>query len=83
MKTETLQQAINYTLGNPQVQGYIAKMEAQPKRFVIVQIAATVANVSKNIIRIYINFNESGNPNGFKEDAIIDIREQISLISRS
>jgi len=74
MKTETLKQAIEYVLSNSKVQEYINKMENLPNQFVIAQISAGVTNYQKNIIRVFINFNERGNPNNFKEDAIIDIQ---------
>ena len=74
MKTETLKQAIEYVLGNPKIQEYIAKMESLADQFVITQISAGVANYQKSIIRVFINFNERGNPNNFKEDAIVDVQ---------
>jgi len=74
MKTETLKQAFEFVLGNPKVKEYIDKMESLPNQFVIAQISAGVTNYQKSIIRVFINFNERGNPNSFKEDAIIEVQ---------
>jgi hypothetical protein len=74
MKAETVQQAINFVLGTPRVQQYISELEAPPDNFVIFQISASVINYHDSIIRVLINFNERGNPNNFKEDAVIDVR---------
>lgn len=75
MKADTLRQAIDYVLGEPNVRRYIAAMEAQPKYFVIHQIAAEVRDTRTNWIRVYINFYEAGTPNNVsKEDLIIDLQ---------
>lgn len=74
MKTETIQQAINFVLGTPQAQKYVNDLEAPPHNFEIFEISASVVNYRDSIIRVIINFNERGNPNNFKEDAVIDVQ---------
>jgi len=74
LKTQTLQQAIDFVLGSSAAQKYVRELEAEPDKFVISSITATVVNYQKNIIRILINFNERGNPNNYKEDAMVDVQ---------
>ena len=74
MKAESLKQAIDFVLSAPKVKSYIQSMESLSNRFVIAEISTKVINYDKKIIRVFINFNEKGNPNNFKEDAIIDLQ---------
>ena len=74
MKTETLNQAIQFALTVPEVQKHIQALEALPHRFKIYQVMATVANYEEHTIRIILNFSEKGNPNDYKEDALVDIQ---------
>lgn len=74
MKTETIQQAIDFVLGIPKVKEYIMEMEKPPHDFAIFQISGSVLDYSDSIVRIIINFNERNNPNNFKEDAVIDVQ---------
>ena len=74
IKTETLQQAIQFVLGTPEAKKYIDEMESSPDTFAIAQISASVIHYNKSIIRVFINFHEKGNPNNFKEDALIDVQ---------
>lgn len=74
MKTETIQQAINFVLGTPKAKEYIREMESAPSDFAIFQISCSVINYKDSIVRVIINFNERNNPNNFKEDAVIDVQ---------
>jgi len=74
MKTETLNQAIQFAMTVPEVQKHIQSLEALPNRFKIYQVIATVTNYEESTIRVFLNFGERGNPNDYKEDALIDIK---------
>lgn len=74
MKTQTVKQAIDFVFGDPAVQQHINTLEALPYRFVIYQIAAEVWNYKTNTIRVFLNFHEQGNPNGYKEDLVVTIQ---------
>jgi len=74
MKTETLNQAIQFVMNLTEVKKHIDDLEALPKRFMIYQVSATVRDYEENIIRVFLNFSEKANPNDYKEDALIDIQ---------
>jgi hypothetical protein len=74
MKAQALKEAIDFAMSIEEVKAHISALEAEPKRFMVSQITATVANLNMNIIRVFLNYWESGNPNLYKEDAIIDLQ---------
>ncbi|WP_181308271.1 hypothetical protein [Rufibacter sp. XAAS-G3-1] len=73
MNTNTVKQAIDYVLANPQVQQHVAALESHPRSFVIHHVTAEVGNVQTNTMRVTLNFYDVANTS-YKEDVVVDLQ---------